>query len=1752
MAMAQVSSMPKFVARCLEEIGLEGRCGIPLRDVFDLQDPSGDVMYRRYAWTVLRSMRQQLRFHRMRRVREPLAAPAASVKSKSSGRRHEPPRAQEPAKRSPRKDDAAVSGGDCSPTSPLRVRKRKWSTTLCHTSDTDADNAHVQQVHNAVDSLSSPQQLTLKRSRGAIRPRRPSESSTDQDSRPASCADQRSSPSAMIKAERRRRRASSRATGNDLHSDAQDQRTSSEPPASQHSSSEDGDSDLVPRILRSPRGYVLGKEIDVSSMRYEDAVEETSRGVLGVVASEQLRLQYLGVSDFTSIDTQSLQFDLLELIGRARVQGENAAVLASGHQFGNARQLHYLMDVLLANGLIVKNIVTADHRRFNTVHLTRFFSEFHPSMVSPTATLEKEDFPKHLLPRVIAEMIQARGERTVVFADIGRELGYDKRQQEKLRKYFFHQMHLTRHFPLELFMARCKTGTIKSGRKLWCIRLRQPATRIGSQSFGQDGSGTESISGPVLERGVMEQFFASIQGRKHLGATIPEVRELLGVPTFKLPYKLAQSLISNYNMSVEQVVVGKSTMYRMFVPDGKSLTEMIAERDSALQEFPAEVEVPEGSSIQPSTLKQATHGLLVVSTLEKRRSYIMERVEREKIVSVHHLRTSLIEKERPSNLEGGDWSEIDIRSVRRILDELEAAKSLVSMDIALPRKHVLQKKARVIKCVALPACQRDRTAISAFIEDYLEGQRKKYIADMGVHDNDSIIVVSKRRRPNVKTETETTEAREVVTYSAASYKQARVQLVKLNKQSRRLGMFFGIVYRCRVFHTMLWERVPTLLSLEGNGHHTTTNTEPGDAELASTSPGSSRHDGKGNLVFALKEVLDSLSVEEYIQVVGVNEILAETEEARVQMAITKKESWKALNQQIMHKLRGCEADRFSRILRILIELGLIQVVEDSSHSIFNMFRSSEDFDSAVSQVAFATLSGGLFKLKKHVHIGVKRGTKVLKRLPSKYSYAYAAGFSNKNNSEQLSGRIPLHFSFDGADEAMEYWKALRFLSVEGARLGNGAKDDASISANMESELVRSVPLIDHNIHSVRVWIPHAMVTPSLPVARANAIAEISGVTRGTKRKRFYNTLLRQSERSQKRTKLAQVQAEEILAARNESSNNAGITKFRKLVGAKTSLRASKWTIDQDLKLVDLYIEKLSCQWFIDVPLALQRHDERVAFRTPALSRTNISWKLMAKAMNKKPTDCALRVKELMMAPPVRSRVEAAKMRVMQLKNPGGLFYEEHEIMVKPRLTALLCRALQIIFHERASYYTVLADMLISYWNEREVKLVWRYLWLAGLITRTKKANEGKHQKERGFCIHSRVHEMKSLKIPHYPMATFSEAAEYLSFLQENVDEVVQVQDEADDREEDSDSFFEHEIGSNASAGQAVIELSSMIIGRSAMYPEYVEPPERGPDVERAAAVKGLAGHLSKVCDGAVPDDFLKEYWIVKSQFRAVSDGKSDGVVSTQIKELEAFSTLESIPSGQRGKSDANDVIRLKSWLSSALVAAGGDGLSFPQLQAKLLNSQLLDAARNSKTQLSLLLKTQLKALVQAGDAFEVNGYAHTRYVAKDNAQIWTLNPYRISDESTKEKVHFVFDKTNTMVSRPWLHLDGSVNTKVALSIKRKVTNIVMCCPGIPDRTIHRKMHKVLTLQDLRSLMDELIADEIVYARLVRQTWSSSSSGLFARSKPSQSCSLIAASPGASRHIDSERDRLHYFPSVNCVELLGALACDDDAGQEDHR
>ncbi|GAB9462901.1 B-block binding subunit of tfiiic [Globisporangium polare] len=1911
MAAQQPVSMPKFVARCLEEIGLEGRCGIPLRDMFVLVDPVDDAAYRRYAWRVLRSMRGYVRFHRMERTAVAIVvAPTAQQQQRSgqyplvdsragAGRVLDPQAARrtsqqqqlQPAPPTARDQQDDQQDDPHSPTSSPPRRKRKWSTTLMASPSASADEAEKEQwAAEQLQRMESRSSKTSsnKKSKHKLEPVVPSARRKAQKKQLRSLADaekaSRKSRQSVIKKEPvestngvvvdnevdSRCELEDGGNGYDVemlevvdianetaqvpeerlpeqegHGGEQSVDTSTSitaPPRgtaailSQARSSEVVQGpESVEWIYRSPRGYTLGEELDASTWSYEGAMAtqlpdtngngSSSNSVLGVVVCEPLRLKYLGVTDPAAIDTMSPQFDLLEMIGRAREQGENAAMLTNSNIFGDSRKLHYLLDMLIASNYIEKNMVTADHRRFNILHLTRFVSKFHPSMVSPSATMERTAFPKEFIAYVIAEMLVTRGERTCVFADIGRELGYDKRYQEKLRKYFFHQMHVQRDFPLELFMARCNTGSSEyRGRKLWCIRLRHAlaATRGVAQDssvgrFEPIDPPAVATTGPVIERGIMEQVYMCIDNRKEAGATIPEIRDMLGVPTFKLPYKLAQGLISKYNLIVEHVVVGKSTMYRMFIP-GANPSAILKEAEEARRQAESgadngvEYEPDEGDETaaastgnpQPSTMKAASRGVLIASTSERRRNYMLERIQREKIVAVYQLRTGLMHLERDPELGGSELGIIDIRSVRRILDELEASKLVVTIDITLPPKRVLQKSERVIKCVCVPGYQRDRDAITAFVDAYVEEQQQRFLSDIGQPENVDVIVVSDRGRGRKKAVPVQSDKKEVVTYAAVSYKTARVNMAKLSKQSRRLGMIFGSLYRCRAMHLLLWEKIS---SLRHKAMSLRAAEDKQEASSIDVSENEACPKAAGDVVFALHEVLELLSVKEYLHFAGVNELLTETEENKVRMAMARGDSWEILSSEIQQKIRGCEVDRFSRIMRILIELGLVQVANDSSSGLLNVFRS-DDFDAMVSQVAFATLSGGLFRIKERVRIAVKRGDKVLKQLPTKQSYVYAASFSAKSRSDHFAGKVPLEFMMKDAEGAKEYWKALRFLSLEDARLGSGIADGESMSVNLDSELIRPVPLKDHNIYSLRVWMPSGMANPARSSAKSKAAEAVAEPMMILKRKRFQNakesgnTVEGAGHKKAKTTTTAadvsskrRINGSRIIPSTGDTA--AGVSKFRRLVSNKQSVRASKWTLEDDMKLMDAYIDELSCKWFIEIPLALQKGDERLAFRNTSLDRSRISWKNLAKALGKRFFDCYLRVNELLNAPAVRARVVNTKLSITQMKNPGGLFHEELAVAKDPRLAALLNRALQILFHERASYYPVLADLLISQWSEAEVKLVWRYLWLAGLITRTRKPNDS-DQKERGFAIHSRVYEMKSLDIAHYPMEVFCEAAEYASFVQENVKEAAMLESgevggngngEDDDGDGENECYFEHELEQNAGAGQTAVELSSMILSVSELIPEYVprSPDRRAvPDAEeakRGIVVKGFAGHLATCTDGAEPDDFLKEYWTVKSrvQVALLDESKQEVTLSERAKSVEAFSTCPALQEELEDDDVAGDgsedyKLIVSSLVFGALQEVAANGLSFDELCDRVHTTVVAsqpssDSISRSARIQARFIRHELDGLVSEGRVIEVNGYAQVRFVLKEHGELWTLHPYRViastspcsTSSSTNtnsqpppshEKLQFRFDKQQTIVARPWFLLDGTRNTRIELMIKRKVVNIVMCNPGIQDRALHRKMRQVLSLQNLRCLVDELISDEILYARLVRGVAQRPTSIFKAKVKSTGSIwkrprsddhALVAIAPGELRFVDMRRDEVHYFPAVNCIELLGAAACDAD-------
>lgn len=1785
MAVAQAMPMPTFVARCLEGIGLEGRCGLSIRDMFALVDDAHDVVYRRYAWKMLRAMGDQITFHYMLHTKD-----TAATKREASAS----PRAASEA-------NGKMTG---------EKRRRKWSTTLM---DLDEGNSRYDTAARSRTTAAQAESTSRKRRRRRLDPsggdavgKEGLESTEDKDEETE--GDREAERSGRLQSSDGQRDRSQRLRGDADRSRSRSQRQLPRSRSPSHSpspsrslppvpstkmqkasdGSSGGDTHEEPGwMMRSPRGYTLGEELDVAGLSYEDAMMETPEGVLGVVACEELRLKYLGVTDMSAMDTTSPQFDLLELIGRTREQGLNAAHVAEARVFGDSRKLHYLLDMLIVSGLAVKNIISADHKRFNIMHLTRFASRFHPTMISPSATFEKDSFPKEQLPYLIARILRSRGERTCVFADIGREFGYNKRHQEKLRKFFFQQMHVDSNFPIELFMARCSTGTESRGRKLWCVRLRSAGR--GSRTddkFGADGVGL------VVERGIMEQMFSTIQEREDEGTTIPELRDSLGVPTFKLPYKLAQGLISNYSMGVEQVVLGKSTMYRMFAPGVvKRERELPAleedlERAVELEEEESAKEELAGKAtssisdlmVQPSTMKEATKGLAMTKTFERRKQFVEDRVKADKIVSVHQLRTGLMETERTNGKLATDAAQIDIRSVRRIIEELEAAKVLITVDITLPPKRVLQKSQKAVKCAAVPGAQNDKELLRVFIDTYFEDQHRKHLEGMD-HENDGFIVVSNRSSKKKRRVEDAQLAdgsslrdKEVVKYSATSYKIARATLVKLHKQSRRLGMFFGFLYRVRALHLLMWDRAPRLRERQRRATCGKASNESDATDVPAAGEGE-------KLVFGLKEVLDLLSVKEYLQIVGTSELLSETEENKVRMAMARGDSWEVLPTETQAKIRSCEADRFSRLLRVLLELRLLSIFEDSSFDLISQLRgSNEDFDQMISQVAFTTLSGGLFELIEAAHIAIRRGGKVLRQLPSKDHFVHANRFTTKEGIEDLTGPIPIEFHIRDAESAGEYWKSLKFLSIEGGRLSNGQHDDPMApSVNLDAEIVRPVPLRDHNLYALKLWIPRAASGYRATKERAKAVADVVGDSEQSlplKRKRYQASASPQSGRVAGRpTKSARKALDHVFSAAyrdtktKERADGSGESRWRRQDrwgGAKSRIRAEKWTAEDDSALMDLYIEMLSFQWFIDIPVALQKRDERVAFRSSRLSRTSMPWKRIAATMGRKKEDCILRVRELVTLPAVQARIENVKNAVTLAKNPGGNFDEEVAVLKHPRLTALLCLAKQIIFHERSCYYSVLADMLISrHWKEGEVKLVWRYLWLASVITRTstKGVNGAKNVRQRGFSIHSHVFETASLHLPVYSIDFFCGAAEYASFLRQNIKEAELL----DDEEATGGSQFEQEVVMNSPGAQVAIDLTAMVTNQVEYVPEYLPPqnlplesggsatssPQKTPDVKgyspslqeskRSLAIKGFAGHLSKQYSGAAPDDFLKEFWFVKAKYG--SSDTSTPAVDIDLEASQAFSAGVRDDFDHLGDKTA-DSSTLSHWLLAALEVAGTNGLTIQDLRRR--------AKTEFPRETEATLERAIRISIRNRRCVEVNGAESVRLVASKHATSWMVTPYRIASDSTKDKVHFVFEQNRAIVSRPWLHLDGSVNTGVAIQLKRRVVNIVMCCPGIPDRAIHAKMNRALTLQDTRCLLEELVEEDIVYTRLTRvskHARTPKSAFDLARQKPS-SVSFFAMPTGQLRNVDNARDQLHYFPSVNCVELLGMAACDVDLDQNE--
>ncbi|KAL0591365.1 hypothetical protein ABG067_001396 [Albugo candida] len=1780
-------AIPEFIAGCIEEIALEGRSGIAVSELYNRLDPQHDLPFREHTWSILRKLTSHLSFHR----------------TILSNRNEDTPNA------------TSTNAPLCSSPRTLK-RKRTWTTTLI-----------------PVEHQTSPIRGPYSAAHGSKQKRSPQK---------------RTEPFNALKAGKKIRMDENIVTQED----------------SEHSRRIE-----VVDAKISGGDLIAQKAESLAQMQYDEAIRSQYTAIeksVWIIACEEVRLRHLGVMDPFVVSPCSVLFDLLELLGRARERGESAAELSKYKAFGgDARKFHYLLDVLTGAKLIVKNIVSVKGRRFNMLHLKRFAPKCMADIGNVKGTMEKESYPRELICMVMAKVLRLRRQKTCVLADIARELGISKGTQEKLRNYLLHEAYIDPEFPLEIFMARCNASshavkTASNGRKLWCLRLRHDSAIEDSDL----NAGQDTCKGAVVEIGVVEQIYNCIKRKKKRGATIPEIRDVLGVPTFRLPYKLAQGLIAQYNIDVERVLVGKNTMYRMFVPSQEEHTSsdvgalkkdtpkqppsfdettvtlahhaqaILHAREVTLEAPASNVETREiapsvRSTCQPASIKEAlSHTVKIPCIREKRRQFAIDLVRKELIISNSQLRNRLIDWER--RLSGKNMaaecsqelSTIATRSVRKIINELLNMEEFKAISVVVPARmgNAHTKAPTIKKCIGVREVENDTDRIEEFLR-MLKEERRTRLRDGSVHkEHKNFIVLSKNRKTirsfhlPIRKENENVQ---VINFLSCHHKTVRKAHNRLRKQSRRLGQYHGIMYRCRALHLLMWKKMPQLRhsgskysALPRDSHAVDNDSDQlKNTEITATKIDKAtcageqiaetitKSDFHAEQLYSPQNVLDTLSLKEFIMLLGVSNLLTDQEETQVRSLISSDDSWNKLDHTAAQKIRNGEIDRLYKLLVVLEELNLVEQVKGSpSDYLLALQSSSDQFDEAISQVALATLSGGFFRIRQCLRITLQSGDTILSSRPHESVDVYTS----------IPGREPLHHTLKTYDDAEKYWKSLEVLSLKGGHSNCLEKQ----IVDKTDEVLRSAALTTALIHSKISWTPSglkyaqknvktqiadASTTLSASFEQSADMTDRSDTAQGTEalyKKRHSNAkyigklkkeaLKNATEvnlfRKDKRLGLSYVEYVSQLVTNEKKESKTTRQKENGICAEQNEEGFSRmpyrphcqsielWKPELDAKLLELYIERASYQWFIDVPVALQAQDEPTAFRNTRLKRSLLGWHSIGQLLEKPKLLCKRRVKELMELPNNKAQYENVKKSVTALKNPNEIFHEELEIIQQPRLAALHSRALQIVFHDEASYEPSLAAMLLSNWKDDEAQLVWRYLWLAGVIRVPKTRKDQTYEHQRNFTFRIRFFNKKHCS-SCYPLQFFLGATEYANFQKENsfeagnqllsgVDGCELKRNGISSAQNYVSCLEEHELVPNLVDSHMAIELSYMAMGLSHFSIFFIEPLSQN---DMGTKVRGFEAHLSQYFNIASSDYFLQDSWCVTSRF--LSD---DSCVDETTAQMQAFSTHQDSARPCEPIGITLPIHRdIESWILQQLDRSKEEGLSYIELQ----HSLRIEVSKKFLEKYGIdgidCLQRVLDTLVTRKMVWYVSAYEGSRYVLAEHAAIWLIPQEKKFDHQNLDLKW----KNTFCLSQPWLLLDGNTNVDTALMLKRRICNSLLSNPGLTDRMLHRTMRKIVSLQNLRVLLDEMVAEKIIYRRILRSrnfshtvinddterkqsnvfevAFEIHKSNHYGTQNTDRTLRHISEiykiTSGDLRYAEMKVDKVHYFPTVQCVEALGSVA-----------
>lgn len=706
-----------LAAQCLDFVALEGRAGIAVAALFDAVDPRNDTGLRHHVWQLLK--RQQASgvlqfFYR-----------SSSSDSTSTDAQHH----------------ASIQSNNSSSTSFIG-KKRKRPIGSSQETGSDPRNG----VPTTCSALASPAAL--------------SPSSSIQHSSSAANSPHDVAPMRDDSSERHQQQQQSPPT------DARPSHSTATTAAAHRSSSSTDERKLSVEILASSDRDVPA--LALAAMTLDDALgtpthhyrptNSSRAATLMVVACAELRYRALNVPVRAIVaELAAEHLTILEAVGRARVQGVTVTELtALVHGGGSVKRLHNALDTLISYKLVVKRMMIVAKpamRRLNIIHLPRFASAFSPKLFDASAEFESDEAYKKILCSAAEAYLRAVPGHSCVLTDLGRDLNLQKRHLEVLRGHVLHEAKRDEHYCLELFQAvlRPTKRNAMEPKILNCIRYKPSSAQT---------TAVLPRRGIAIELGLLEQIYRLIDTRGEHGATIVEMRNAIGLPGSKLPYKLVAILAGTYGLKAETIIQGKNKAFRLYT---HAVETALAQRSSApllLANAPANASTDADNkradvfSIRANlALKDALGGLEVDSTRLRRRTHLLQRLVREKIISLSSLRASVFSMEKQLATESEQsvasasvsaYSSssaptavfasqlpsavgmVDTRSISRIAEELEREGALRLLQLPLPAKNV-STKFRALKCVVFPGFEHDERFIQGFVKNYCRDERLRRI-----------------------------------------------------------------------------------------------------------------------------------------------------------------------------------------------------------------------------------------------------------------------------------------------------------------------------------------------------------------------------------------------------------------------------------------------------------------------------------------------------------------------------------------------------------------------------------------------------------------------------------------------------------------------------------------------------------------------------------------------------------------------------------------------------------------------------------------------------------------------------------------------------------------------------------------------------------------------------------------------------------------------------------------------------------------